>query len=269
MSWHVEADVMDRYQTGDIDRVAAASLEAHVTSCIRCRGLVTANPNWIESSWVGISERVEPRRIGILESVLTMVGVPSHVARIATLTPALRVSFLLAVVVALGFAALASGMRPEQGSYRVFLIIAPLIPVVGVALAFGRHVDPGYEWVISSPIGTFRLLLLRSTTVLAVSTMLALLIWPLVPAPVGPAAWLLPALTLTLLTLALASQLDLWIAATGVGSAWLLFAIGAAVATEFDPFGSTAGIGYLMLAVAAGSVVATRREAFDREGNRG
>lgn len=266
MSWHVEPELLTQYQTGQVDRVTAASLESHVTACEQCRGLVAAEPEWLAQSWVGIAERVEPGRVGLIEAVISMVGVPRHVARLATLTPALRVSFVLAVLSALGFAAAAAGLRPEAGTYRIFLVAAPPVPVIGVAVAYGRHVDPGYEWALSSPIDTFRLLLLRSATVLAVSTVLGLLVWPAVPAPVGPTTWLLPSLALTLLTLTLASRIEIWMAATSVGLMWLVFSIGSAADERIDAFGGTASVGYLLLAVLASVVLVGRRDAFDREG---
>ncbi|MFF6905713.1 hypothetical protein ACFY9Q_07225 [Streptomyces sp. NPDC012389] len=60
-------------------------------------------------------------------------------------------------------------MRP------LLLVTAPVLPLAGVALSYGRHADPLYEVVTSTPSGGLRLLLIRAAAVLAVS----------VPAPTG------------------------------------------------------------------------------------
>jgi hypothetical protein len=168
----------------------------------------------------------------------------------------------------MAFAAFASTSNPAGGTYRVFLIVAPLLPVAGVAFAYGRLVDPAYDLTLASPIDSFRLLLLRTLTVLAVSIPIALLAWPMVPAPsaLGFTAWLLPALALTLVTLALSSRFEVWLAGSMAGGGWVA-AMLMALAEGYEAFDSRAQIGYTALAVLAGAVVAARRERYDREGS--
>ncbi|MEX2374968.1 MAG: zf-HC2 domain-containing protein, partial [Dehalococcoidia bacterium] len=108
MSWHIDAAVIDRYQEGGLDRTAAASVEAHVTGCDRCRRLVSLDAGRLERSWMAVVERVEPSGPGLVERGLSALGVPAHIARIVAVSPALRVSFVLAVVLVTGFAAAAS-----------------------------------------------------------------------------------------------------------------------------------------------------------------
>ncbi len=184
MSWHVEEKLVLSYQEGAVDRVTGASLEAHLTACADCRGLVKADPAWLESSWRGIAERVEPGKPGPLERLLTAVGVPQHHARLAAVSPALRASYLLAVVLVLGFAVLAAGADPAGRTYLIFLFVAPVLPVAGVAFSYGRRVDPAHELTLATPIDALRLLLLRAASVLVVAVGLGLLAWPLVPDPV-------------------------------------------------------------------------------------
>lgn len=267
MSWHVTGSDIRRYQDEELDRVTATSLEAHLTHCGECRSLVIVDRDWLDRSWSSIAEIVEPGRPGVVERALVRVGVPSHVARIVVVSPALRVSFVLAVVLVMAFAVLGSLMNPILGTYRVFLVVAPLVPVVGVAVAYGRLVDPVHDLAMASPIDSFRLLLLRTVTVLAVSIPVGLVAWPLVPAPssLGFAAWLLPALALTLLTLALSSRFEVWLAGSIVGGGWVA-AMLIALAGEYEAFDGAAQIGYAALAVSAAAVVAVRRERYDREG---
>lgn len=60
MNWHVDQDALHRDQKGAVDRVAAASLEAHVAACAECRAALMVDDDWLEQSWAGIVDRVEP-----------------------------------------------------------------------------------------------------------------------------------------------------------------------------------------------------------------
>src|SRR5439155_1248129 len=82
-------------------------------------------------------------------------GVPDHLARLLAATPSLRVSWFGATVVALGFSILAAYGKQDP---LMFLIVAPILPLAGVAAAFGPHVDPAYEVGLSCPVRTSRLL---------------------------------------------------------------------------------------------------------------
>ncbi|NUV59817.1 zf-HC2 domain-containing protein [Streptomyces sp. CAI-85] len=137
--------------------------------------------------------------------------------------PAVRGGWLVAVVaVAIGAVALAYGAGVD-GTRPLLLAIAPVVPVAGVALSYGRHADPLYELVASTPSGGLRLLLTRTAAVLAVSLPLLTLTGLLLPAPGTPnaAAWLLPGLALTLTALALAGYVGLRAATAVTGGGWL------------------------------------------------
>lgn len=267
MSWHVETDVLHRYQTGAIDRVAAASVEAHVTECAECRGDLITDTDWLKQSWAGIADRVEPGRPGLIERILTSVGVKQHEARVIALSPAFRVSFVLAVILVMAFAVGASASDPNGWAFRVFLFLAPLLPVAGIALAYGNLVDAVHELTLSSPIGSFRLLMLRAFTVLIVSVGIGLVAWPFIEAPAafGPSAWLAPALALTLTTVALASRFEAWVAGAMVAGGWAA-AMALALSWDLETFNSGALSVYVLAVIVAGLVVAVRRNSYDREG---
>ena len=55
----------------------------------------------------------------------------------------------------------------------LFLVVAPLIPVAGVAAAFGPGLDPTWEITVAAPGGGFRLLLLRAAAVFATTFAMA------------------------------------------------------------------------------------------------
>lgn len=267
MSWHVEKDVLHRYQTDDVKPVTAASLEAHLTDCSECRNALMIDAEWLAESWAGIADRVEPGRQGVIERVLTAVGVRQHVARVISLSPAFRLSFILAVVAVLGFAVVASNTSPDGLAFRLFLALAPMLPVAGIAVAYGKLADAAHELNLSSPIDTFRLLMFRAVTVLAVSMGLGLAAWPFVEAPVpfGPSAWLTPALALTLVTLALASRFETWIAGAMVSCGWAVTMV-SAFSWRLETFDARAQSIYLAAVLVASLVVVVRRSSYDREG---
>lgn len=268
MTWHIDIETARRYEAGVLAGSAAASLEAHITSCAQCRDLFARDKAWLERSWTGVADRIEPSVSG-LEMALRRIGVPVVPARLVAKSPAMRLSFVLALLLVLGFSVIASNTDPVGTAYRFFLVVAPLVPVAGVAFAYGRHVDPAHELTMVSPRNSFHLLLIRTTTVVSVAILGGLLSWPFVPAPssVGVSAWLLPALALTLTTLALASRFEVWLAAALVGGGWVL-AMSYAATRDIEAFGPDAQLVHLLVLVTAGTLVILRRDEYNRQGGR-
>jgi ABC-2 type transport system ATP-binding protein len=78
---------------------------------------------------------------------------------------------VLAVAAALTFG-VAAAHQSSRG-LAFFLIVAPMLPLAGVAVAFGPGVDPTYEIGLASPMRSLRLLLVRAAAVLATTAPLA------------------------------------------------------------------------------------------------
>lgn len=162
-------------------------------------------------------------------------------------------------------------MRP------LLLVTAPVLPLAGVALSYGRHADPLYEIATATPSGGLRLLLTRAAAVLAVSVpalTLAGAVLPVAAGGPGAAAWLLPGLALTLGALALGSFVGSRRGAAAVGGAWLAFVVapaaatgpaGAALMAGAAPYfaGSSVQGGWAAGAVACALLLAARRRSFD------
>jgi hypothetical protein len=266
MSWHVDPDVLDRYQSGIADRISAASVEAHLTACADCRGLVPVEAEWLKRSWTRIADLVEPGHRLPVERFLTLVGAPAHLARVMAVTPSLRPSWLIAVTLTLLFAALASRVDPSTG-FDLFLVLAPLVPVAGVAIAYGRIGDPAHEITVATPVDPFRLLLLRAAIVTGFALVVALNIDIGIPAPYATGLWILPALAVTLSTLAVGTRLTMWLAAAASATGWLL------VATLFTvengghliaALTSQAQFAFVAVAVAATFVLLRNGDAYRR-----
>jgi len=267
MIWHVSAPVLDNYIVGQIDRAAAASIETHLTACSDCRSLVPSHGAWLESSWTGVADRVEPPPIGWLESVFVGLGVKSHIARVVLVTPALRLAWLAAVVIAVVFALTAASSGVDE-VFGLFLAAAPLIPVAGVALAYGPILDPGHELAMASPIDKFSLLMLRSVAVVVSSVVMLVAAQLIAPSVAGAGAWLLPALALSSITLALATRLTPIVAGAGVSAAWVALMVLTALGGEGPDFafGGTAQAVYVVLAAVAVAVVVAKRSSFNHRG---
>lgn len=223
MSWHIDQEVLDRYQSGVADRITAASIEAHLTACAECRGRVPVEADWLEQSWTRIADLVEPGDRLPVERFLTFLGVPAHLARVMAVTPSLRPSWLIAVALTLLFAAVVSRVNPSP-AFDLFVVLAPLVPVAGVAVAYGRIGDPAHEITVATPVDPLRLLLLRAAIVTGFALVVALGIDLGMPSSHVTGLWILPALALTLSTLAIGAHLRMWLAAATSAFAWLVTA---------------------------------------------
>jgi hypothetical protein len=269
--WHAGPDVVEAYALGILDEARASSMEAHVLRCAGCRSAVAATvaPDRIAGAWAGVEERLDRSELGPIERILVRFGVPDHLARLLAATPSLRLSWFLAVVVALGFAVVAAIGSAGNGGVMVFLMAAPLVPLAGVAAAFGPGVDPTYEVGVAAPLRGHRLLLVRALAVLGTSTLLcgaASLALPGLQWTAG--AWLLPAMGLSAATLAVSTVVPPIPAGAIVGGAWIAGVLLAQSVsqTSFAPFRAPGQVLFAAILVVSILVLSARREAFDRKG---
>ncbi|TDD80112.1 zf-HC2 domain-containing protein [Actinomadura rubrisoli] len=220
-TWHVPADLLDRFLEGGLPPAQVMSVEAHLTGCGRCRALVPADEEWLARSWDRIEAAVDRPPLG--ERLLAGAGTPPHLARLLLATPGLSRAWLLSLLGVLCFgvgAAHLTGGDPRV--LLVFLAVAPVMPLAGIALAYGPAADPAYETHAATPLAGARLLLLRAGAVLTIAVALTGAAAPLLPEPAGPsAAWLLPSLALTLACMVLSTRLPLAAAAGGLSALWV------------------------------------------------
>lgn len=199
-----------------------------------------------------------------LERALLAMKVPEPTARLVAATPVLRTAWLVSVGVALLFASVAAKETWQAGDQlAIFLALAPIVPVAGVAMAYGPQSDRAYEVSIAAPMSGMRLLLLRTATVLAAAGVLSLL--AVLAAPTAGwlrLAWLLPGAATTSVTLAAATRTSLRRAASVVSVAWLCLVIVVAQAADdatapFRLAGQAGAFAVTLLAV--GMLAAGRR----------
>jgi hypothetical protein len=267
-TWHADDALLERYAAGTIDHAAAYSVESHLVACAQCRSAVasTVAAPRLAMIWDEVLEAVDAPRRSPAERVLTRLGMRDSTARLLAATPSLQLSWVLAQIAAIAFAVTASQANDRMGTV-LFLAVAPLIPVVGVAAAFGPAVDPAHEVAAAAPMASFRLLLIRASAVLAVSVTIAGAAAAGLP-HVGwtAAAWILPALALTTATLAVGSLLQVERAAVVVGVAWV-GALGASADLTGDRLAAFAAPGQLLWAavlLVSAVAVLRRRDAFEK-----
>jgi hypothetical protein len=226
--WHADADALQALVDGHLGPVLAASVEAHVMRCGRCRTAVNALEfvsldAELERAWTGVRDRIEPAASGV-ERWLGRVGLRSEQWRLMSAVPALRGSWLIGVTLALLFAGTAAMFAGDRG-LGLFLLVAPLAPVAGVAMAYGGDADPSQEIVVTTPYSAVRLLLLRTAAVVATCVPIGVLVALLIPGPGWlVVAWLTPAAACVAVTLAVSPYVGLTGSATLVGVVWSVVA---------------------------------------------
>jgi signal transduction histidine kinase len=196
-----------------------------------------------------------------LERALVRTGVREHVARIIAATPSLRASWVTAAVVGMGFSAWAASAGPR--GVVAFLVVAPLLPVAGVAAAYGPWADPMHEIAQAAPMSGVRVVLLRSVAVLATTAVIAGAVAVAIPGTDWTAgAWILPALGLTLASLALSTFMPVHRAAGAVTFLWLagVLVTGIVARDGLDTFRGPGQVAFFLLAVVSSGTLAWRRE---------
>ena len=166
-TWHLDPDMARRYAGGGTAPAFAASVEQHLTGCPDCRALVPQDDARVDRVWAEVLDAVEAPRVGPLEAVLRRLGVSHPTARLVAATPTLRGAWLLASLAVVLLAAAAAQAGPR--GTLMFVALAPVLPVLGVALAFGDRTDPTLEVAVASPYSLVRLLAARTSFVVATS----------------------------------------------------------------------------------------------------
>ncbi|MDH4158819.1 MAG: zf-HC2 domain-containing protein [Actinomycetota bacterium] len=269
MTWHITPELARSYADGSAAGAPSSSVEAHLLACDACRALVAseAPAGRLDAVWAEIQEQVDAPRPTWVERLLTRLGVSPADARLLSAAPSLQVSWLLGLVAVLAFAA-AAASSDERG-LRAFLLVAPLVPVIAVAGAYGRRIDPTYEVTRSTPYPTYRLLLLRVVAVLSVSVALTAVVSLFVGAGWMAMAWLLPSLAMVGVVLVLTRYVELPVAAGSVVAGYALAVTAMVPRNEVDvvALAESTQLVSLSVAVACLAVVVlspARRAAFRR-----
>ncbi|MGN6574268.1 MAG: zf-HC2 domain-containing protein, partial [Nocardioides sp.] len=158
--WHLDHQLAERYADGALGDVLTASVEQHLLGCPACRALLAPHVDTprLDAVWAEILDEVERPRPTLLERCLHGLGVGDATARLVAATPPLRGAWLAGSVLVLVLALVSAYADPR--GVAVYLAVAPLLPVVGVALVYGPRADPAHEIVAAAPHPQLRLLAL-------------------------------------------------------------------------------------------------------------
>lgn len=273
---HIDEQLMIGYCELSVTAATASAIEAHLMSCASCRAELAdvaisthdglANQ---QSVWDGVLERVDRPTRSITERLLGAIGVRPDMAKLLATTPALRLAWLAAVGFVAAFAVAAA--RMDGDGPWLLLVIAPLLPVAGVATAYGPALDPTYEIGVAAPVSGLRLILLRTLAVIA-STVPLLAVAAIIAPGDGwiVFGWVLPAFALVAITLALSTVTSPERAGVIAGVGWMVALValmdrdkGGNFVDGSVIFGSSGQVTVAVVAVIGVAIVASRKTSFD------
>jgi hypothetical protein len=238
---HVPAELLDRYAAGE-ERIGADvlwALEAHLEACAACRARLAEAVGRQSPDTVVVLERVHARLDAEVAGSARMpprqplrMRLPARALWWAppALLPRLAMTVLV-VGVALGL-----DLADELDGSRfpsLVLLLAPVAPLLGVAAAWSRGLDPAHELACASPRAGLSMVLQRTLAVLAVVIPVLAAGGLLVGA--SPARWLLPCLAFTAGALALGELVGLHRAAIGLASGWVAVVVAPSLITAQAP----------------------------------
>ncbi|MFC3576930.1 zf-HC2 domain-containing protein [Streptomyces yaanensis] len=258
---HASMRIIDGYARGGAELAADEvwALEAHLETCRVCRdrlsdAVAAQAPTvaaLVDSVWSGL----EPQ----LAAAAPMPRRRYWSARLSRwLTPTM-VPWLVMVVGVTLLALLFDLSDTGYGEVSLVLLLAPVLPVLGVAASWARGLDPAYELTASVPRAGLYLVLRRTASVLAmVVPALAVGGWV---TGVMVAQWLLPCLAFTSATLALGGVIGVTRAAVAMAGAWAAVVLAPTLAAARTTFALQTGslpVWGLILALGIGVVIARR-----------
>ncbi len=261
-AWHASETALAAWVDGTGGPIAGASVEQHLLRCAECRALVArlvpAAP--LAAGWDLVLEAVEVPPPTLLGRALRRAGLSAADSLIMETAPRVLRAWFACLVGLLGFTFVARDVGGQSGALVAFLFVAPVLPVAGVALAYGPGADPSYDIVLASPYRMFRLVLLRSVMVLATALPVIAAAGLLLPiSTVAAVAWVLPALGFSVVVLGVSTWVRGEYAAVAIAFAWVC-AIAWSVHAE-NPLALLAPpamAGYLVIAAGGAAVLATR-----------
>ncbi|MER7692587.1 zf-HC2 domain-containing protein [Streptomyces sp. NPDC097610] len=258
---HASTRIIDGYARGGTELAADEvwALEAHLEACRVCRDRLSAAVTFevpAVAALVGtVWSHLEPQ----LAATATMPRRRRRSAWLSRWMTPTMVPWLAMVVSVTLLALLLDLVGTGFGEVSLVLLLAPILPVLGVAASWSRGLDPAYELTASAPRAGLYLVLRRTASVLAV-VVPALLVagWT---TGVTAGQWLLPCLAFTSTTLALGGLVGVTRAAVALAAVWVAAVLAPTLATSRTAFTLQTGslpVWGLLLALGTAVVIARR-----------
>jgi hypothetical protein len=264
--WHIDDAAAAAYGRRQLGPVQRASLETHAVRCERCRARLVASstassPSAIGADrlWSRIESRVSSPTPGPVSRTLLRLGIREPDVVVLQSVAAQSRPWTIATTLVLVAAAVAAMLGPVDAAHDAFVLVAPLVPALGVAATY-RLVPSGVDLVErAAPFSPARMLLWRTAYVVAAAVPLAVLAGVLVlPDPLMALAWLLPAAACTSCVAAAATWTDPVRPAAVVALVW------AAVVISWSVRDTTGTITAIPTQAAAVAVVAAALAVLQR-----
>jgi hypothetical protein len=211
---HPSERLVSRYARGEVDIPADEvwAIESHLESCAVCRARLAdvvegSTAALVDAVWTGLEPRLLPRSRPRRSPLRGLA---------AWFTPAMVPWLVMTTAVTLVALLFDRVIWSTNDQVSLVLLLAPVLPVFGVAASWAKALDPMHEIVASTPRSGLHLLLRRTAAVLVV------VIPTLLVAGWGTstALWLLPCLAFTTGTLALGGLVGVTRAAAGLMAVW-------------------------------------------------
>lgn len=275
-STHLDEALLTDWAVDALPDLAAWTVEEHLVGCAICRDrLGEVDTPVADAELAGIYARVATviaaPDVSVVERALQAVGVSESTARLLMLTRSFTFAWLASVAVVtagmliLGTQLEAAGARWD--GLGLFLAVAPIVPLAGVAMSFGAHTDPTHELLRAAPMSAVHLLVVRTAAVLA-TTVVPMVVASAVAPEVGlPAlAAVLPSCAVVAVALGLSPTVSAPAALTVTLGGWVgvLAAISlfAQSPQQFVP-GAAMQVGCVVVIAAATANLVRRRHDLD------
>ena len=265
---HADEALLLRYRDDACDPATAASVEAHLPTCEACRARLAGlgRAPVVDVAWGRVVAAIGTPEPSPAVRLLRRMGLSEADATLLRAARSLDGSWTIATIAVVAFAALAAIDGGSSGR-ALYLLVAPLLPVIGVVVAFSSS-DSLAGLISATPYSKARLALLRTAAVCAASVPLVIAFGAAVP-PIGWLAvgWLMPALALTTLTLAAMTWIRPATAGGAAGALWLLI-VAAAFATDDVGAAVASGpaLGYALVSAVAAACLTVRLKSAHEPG---
>jgi hypothetical protein len=254
---HPSDRLVSSYARGDTDVPADElwAVEAHMEQCAHCRGRLAGAAAGVPA----VTDLLTVVRSGLEPALDRSTPAPRRRRRpMSWATPVMGPWLAMVIGVTVVAVLLDRTAGWTRGAPPV-LLLAPALPLAGVAAAWSRALDPAFELTAVTPRAGLSLLLRRTLTVLAV--VLPVHVGAGLLTGVALAQWLLPSLALTATALALGSVVGVGRATAALGVLWTVAVLvpAAALGRLFLLRPEHLPLWALTLAAAVGIVLARRR----------
>ena len=227
-SWHVDERVLRAYAALELEVIQRASVEAHVMGCGACRGELarvsggSVGTLSLEGLWDRVQTRVEHAPAVRSTRWLRLIGVAEPDTVVVRQIGRQCLQWTIATTLLLALAAFAAALGVHDSARLGFVLLAPLLPSLGVAATYRLTPTSTTALEITSPYSPARLLLWRTGYALATAVPTSVALGSIIPGSAWLAiAWLLPSAACTAIVLVAATWTDPVKPAVAMSAVWL------------------------------------------------